>query len=255
MASRKEEKERLRQQRLAAERAAASSGRRRLLAGYVVAGVLTAAVLAGLVAVIATGGGSDGVGDVCENAHVQDAGGTLKGLEPDCREGTAPPPIRIADLQISAQQARCELRLNLREEGNTHVPNSEPVQYETVPPTSGNHNPVPINDGAYRTPLTNDPNQETNIRGAIHSMEHGRVEIQYEPSLPEDQQLALKGVFDEDPGGVLLFPNPDMPYDVAVTAWTNEVLCPTYSESVVDVIRNFRDTYIGNGPEQVPIDL
>ena len=41
MASRKEEKERLRQQRLAAERAAQSGGRRRLLAGYVVAGVLT----------------------------------------------------------------------------------------------------------------------------------------------------------------------------------------------------------------------
>jgi uncharacterized protein YbcI len=24
---------------------------------------------------------------------------------------------------------------------------------------------------------------------------------------------------------------------------------------VLDVIRNFRDTYLGNGPEQVPTDL
>jgi hypothetical protein len=47
-----------------------------------------------------------------------------------------------------------------------------------------------------------------------------------------------------------------MPYGVAVTAWTNEVVCPTYNASVLDVIRNFRDTYLGNGPEQaIPIDL
>src|SRR4029453_9360706 len=95
MASRKEEKERLRQQRLAAERAAASTGRRRLLAGYVVAGILTAAVLAGLVAVIASGG-SDGGIDACGEAHIENSGGTFRGLEPDCREGTSPPPIRVA---------------------------------------------------------------------------------------------------------------------------------------------------------------
>jgi hypothetical protein len=255
MASRKEEKERLRQQRLAAERAAASNGRRRLLAGYVVAGVLTAAVLAGLVAVIASGG-SDGGVDACGDAHIENSGGTFRGLEPDCREGTSPPPIRFADLQISTEQAGCELRLDLPQEGRTHVPNSTPVNYKTVPPTSGNHNPVPVDDGAYTTPITDSPDQQTNVRSAVHALEHGRIEIQYKPSLPEDQQLALKGVFDEDPNGMLLFPNPDMPDDVAVTAWTNEVVCPTYNETVLDVIRNFRDTYRGNGPEQaIPIDL
>jgi hypothetical protein len=256
MASRKEEKERLRQQRLAAERAAASRGRGRLIAGYVVAGVLAAAVLAGLVAVIASGGGDDSGIDACSNAHIKNSGGTARGLEPDCREGTAPPPIQFADLKISAEKAGCELKLNLPDEGNSHVPNSTPVEYKTVPPTSGNHNQVPIDDGAYTTPVTSDANQETNIRSAIHAMEHGRVEIHYKPSLPEDQQLALKGVFDSDPDGMLLYPDPDMPYDVAVTAWTNEVVCPTYNETVLDVIRNFRDTYRGNGPEQgIPIVL
>ena len=87
-------------------------------------------------------------------------------------------------------------------------------------------------------------------------MEHGRIEIHYKPSLPEAQQLALKGVFDADPNGMLLYPDPDMPYDVAVTAWTNMAVCPNYNETVLDVIRNFRDTYRGNGPEQaIPIDL
>jgi hypothetical protein len=256
MASRKEEKERLRAQRLAAERAAQSGGRRRLLAGYVVAGVLALAVVAGLVAVIASGGGGDGATSACDEAHIKNSGGTFRGLEPDCRTGTTPPPIQFADLAISAQKAGCQLKLKLPDEGNTHVPNSTPVEYKTVPPTSGNHNPVPIDDGAYTTPITSDTSQPTNIRNEVHAMEHGRIEIHYKPSLPEDQQLVLKGVFDADPDGMLLYPDPDMPYDVAVTAWTNEAVCPTYDPTVLDVIRNFRDTYRGNGPEQgIPINL
>src|SRR3954449_8276510 len=257
MASRKEEKERLRAQRLAAERAAQSGGRRRLYAGYVLAGILTVAVIAGLVAVIASGGGGGGgATNACAASHIKNSGGTFRGLEPDCRTGTPPPPIKFADLQVSAQRAGCEVKLNLPDEGNTHVPNSTAVHYGTVPPTSGNHNPVPIDDGAYRTPITSDLSKPTNIRNEVHAMEHGRIEIHYKPSLPEAQQLALKGVFDADPNGMLLYPDPDMPYDVAVTAWTNEMVCPHYNEGVLDVIRNFRDTYRGNGPEQqIPIDL
>jgi hypothetical protein len=257
MASRKEEKERLRAQRLAAEQAAKSGGRRRLYAGYAVAGILTLAVIAGLVAVIASGGGGTGSVNECSEAHIKNSGGSFRGLEPDCRTGTPPPPIQFADLRVSAAKAGCEVKLNLPDEGNTHVPNSTPVHYGTVPPTSGNHNPVPIDDGAYKTPIS--PNPETpgmNIRDMVHAMEHGRIEIHYNPKLPEEQQLALKGVFDADPDGMLLFPDPGMPYAVAVTAWTNEVVCQNYSPEVLDVIRNFRDTYRGNGPEQaIPIHL
>jgi Protein of unknown function (DUF3105) len=256
MASRKEEKERLRAQRLAAERAARSGGKRRLYAGYAVAGILTVAVIAGLVAVIASGGGGGGSVNECSEAHIKNSGGTFRGLEPDCRTGTTPPPIQFADLKISAEKAGCEVKLDLPDEGRTHVPNSTEVKYGTVPPTSGNHNPVPIDDGAYLTPITSDVSKPTNIRNEVHAMEHGRVEIHYNPNLPEEQQLALKGVFDADPDGMLLYPDPDMPYAVAVTAWTNEVVCQNYDPLVLDVIRNFRDTYRGNGPEQaIPIHL
>ena len=65
-------------------------------------------------------------------------------------------------------------------------------------------------------------------RSVVHSLEHGRIEIQYSPDLPEEDQLALKGVFDEDPNGMLMFPNPDMPYEVAATAWTNLLGCDSY---------------------------
>jgi hypothetical protein len=86
-------------------------------------------------------------------------------------------------------------------------------------------------------------------------MEHGRIEIRYSPDLPGDQQLALKGVFDDNPDGMVMFPDDDLPYAVAVSAWTNYVGCKKYDPIVLDVVRNFRDTYRGNGPEPVPVTL
>jgi hypothetical protein len=253
MADRRGERERLRRERLAAERSAGSGDRARLMLGYLVAGILGLSVLVGLVLVIASGGGGDGGGGGCSEAHVSPDVGSFNSLEPDCREGTAPPPLQQGDLELAAKQAGCEVRLNLREEGNSHVPNTTPVAYSTNPPTSGNHNPTPVADGAYLTPLRPATDEGLNVRNFVHSLEHGRIEIQYSSDLPEADQLALKGVFDEDPGGVLLFPDDEMPYEVAVTAWTKLVGCPRYNERVLDVVRDFRDIYRGQGPEAIPI--
>jgi hypothetical protein len=261
MSSRREDKERLRAERLAAESREQSQARRRLIAGYFVAGVLGAAVLAGLVVVLLSGGdGEGGVSasegcDNVDNAHVQSESGSTEGLELDCREGTPPPEIQFGDLRESVQMAGCELMLDLPDEGNAHVPDTDPVTYKTDPPTSGDHNATNIADGAYLTPLNNDTATSPNVRNFVHSMEHGRIEIHYSPDLPEEDQLALKGVFDEDPDGMLMFPDPNMPYAVAVTAWTQLIGCPSYDPLTLDVIRNFRDTYRGNGPEQIPINL
>ena len=256
MSSRREDKERLRAERLAAEARERSQGRRRLIAGYFVAGLLGAAVLAGLVAVVASSGGDSGPEGLCDNAHVQTESGSTEGLEFDCREGTPPPEIQFGDLQESAQMAGCETRLDLPDEGNTHIADTAPFAYRSDPPASGNHNPTPIADGAYLTPFSDDTSSSPNVRNFVHSLEHGRIEIHYRPNLPDAEQLALKGVFDEDPDGMILVPDPNMPYAVAVTAWTQLIGCPRYDPLDLDVIRNFRDTYRGNGPEQqVPVNL
>ena len=52
------------------------------------------------------------------------------------------------------------------------------------------------------------------------------MEIQYSPELPEEDQLALKGVYETMYGGTLLFPNDNMDYEVAATTWTNLIGCP-----------------------------
>lgn len=249
MASRKEEKERLRSERLAAERREASDARRRLLLGYLVAGALGAIVLAGIVVAILSGGGGGGAAGVEPNeaAGIDPNTGIFApaGIAPDEREGASPPPIAQADLERSAEAAGCDLQLDLREEGTEHLgPGDKPPEYKTSPPTSGAMAEATLADGAYL-----DPADPTSV---LHSLEHGRVAIQYDPELPEDDQLVLKGLFDSDPQGMLMFPYPEMPHAVAATAWTNMLACEEYSPEAIDAIRAFRDTFRGQGPEAVP---
>jgi hypothetical protein len=248
--SAKSERERRREERLAAERQELATARRRLVFGYVVAGGLTLAVIVGLVVALGGGGDGDQVGgeDLPANAHVELQSGFLHDYRPDGREGTPPPPIAQGDLQTAAQEAGCDVQLDLPDEGNAHVTKeSEVPDYKTNPPTSGNHNGEQLADGAYA--------EYPEPWYTVHSLEHGRIEIQYSPDLPEADQLAIKGVFDQDPDGMLLFPNPDMPYDVAVTAWTQLMTCKKYEGAkTLDAIRDFRDTYRGLGPESaIPI--
>ena len=74
----------------------------------------------------------------------------------------------------------------------------------------------------------------------VHSLEHGRLQIQYSPELPEEDQLALKGLYDSMYGGALFFPNENMDYEVAATAWTNLLGCPEYKGAItLDAIRDF----------------
>jgi Protein of unknown function (DUF3105) len=248
--SAKSERERRRAERLAAEQQELASARRRLVFGYVVAGALTLAVIVGIVVAVGGGGSSSDANDgedIPANAHVQVNSGFLHGYELDGREGTPPPPLQQGDLQQAADAAGCKLMLDLTDEGNTHITKESQIpDYKTNPPTSGNHNPEQLADGAYA--------EMPAPWYFVHSLEHGRIEIQYSPDLSEQDQLALKGVFDEDPAGMLFFPNSDMPYDVAVTAWTQLMGCPKYEGAkTLDAIRDFRDTYRGLGPEPLPI--
>jgi hypothetical protein len=250
VATRKDEKERRRAERLEAEKREADAARKRLMLGYVVAGVLVAAVLAGIVVVIASSGGGSSAA-TSGAAHIVPLSGSDNGVAPDQRTGTPPPPVRTVDLPTAAKAAGCVLHLNLPNEGQNHVEPGTHITYHTNPPTSGDHVVTGFQqaDGAYREmPLPLD---------FVHSLEHGRVEIQYSPKLSERDQLALKGVFDEAPDGVLLFPNPKMPYEVGVTAWTQLMGCKRYEGAkTLDAVRDFRDAYLGRGPETgFPIHL
>ncbi len=250
--STKDEREKRRLERIEAEKHEAAADRRRLILGYIVAGGLSLAVVVGIVIAIASGGGSgdeptiDGE-EIPDAAHIEDQSGFLHGVTPDGREGTPPPEIAQGDLETAAADAGCELMLDLEEEGSTHITErSDAPEYETSPPTSGNHWPEQMADGAYA--------EMPNPIYTVHALEHGRITIQYSPDLSEDEQLELKGLFDDDYDGMLLFPNPEMDDEVAATAWTQMIGCDSYEgAATLDALRAFRDTYRGQGPEQVTI--
>ena len=230
MASRKEEKERLRQARLEAEQRDAASQRQRLILGYGVAGVLAIAVLVGIIVVVSSGGGGGASGE----AHLDQVTGSTNGVPVDDRTGIPPPPAKTTNLKLAAKKAGCVLRLRLRDEGHHHVPPGTTVKYDTNPPTSGDHVEPPDQqaDGAY--------SEEPAAIDFVHSLEHGRLEIQYDPSLPERDQLELKGLYDTMYSGTLLFPESQMPYAAAATTWTNMLGCKTYQGSAtLDAIRAF----------------
>ncbi len=231
MANRRdEERERLRQARQERESSQKKADRRRLFVVYAISAVIGLAVVVGIVAAIASSGGGGG-----GEAHINQGSGSTNGIEPDDRSGTAPAAVKVTNLQEAAKKAGCTLRLKLKDEGHTHIPPTAPVpDYKTNPPTSGNHVEPPYQqaDGAY-----------SEMPGEIfivHSLEHGRMEIQYSPELPEEDQLALKGLYDTMYGGTLLFPNENMDYEVAATTWTNLMGCPKYKgEITLDAIRDF----------------
>jgi Protein of unknown function (DUF3105) len=228
---REEERERLRQAREERESRQDRSGKLRSYAVYAVAGVISLAVLAGIVSVIASSGGDDGGG----GAHILQSTGSTNGVGPDEREGTAPVAAKETNLEKAADEAGCVLRLELPDEGKTHLPPTAPTpDYGTNPPTSGDHAESPYQqaDGAY--------DEMPGEIFIVHSLEHGRMQIQYSPDLSEDEQLELKGLYDTMFGGTLLFPNPDMEYAVAATTWTNLLGCPEYEgAATLDAIRAF----------------
>ena len=233
MSSRQDEKARRRAEREAAEQAAARTHARkaRLLLGL---GALLA-VAAVAVAVLVLGGRSPG------DSSVKAA---------DQTAAVALPAFKQKDLKTAAKAAGCVLK-TYPSEGRTHT--TAAVVYKTNPPTSGNHNPTPAQDGLY------DPSNPPELGMSVHSLEHGRIEIQYQKGTSAKTIDALETLGSEKlsfgkPGyHVLVFQNQTrMRAAVAATAWTHSLTCAKLTPGFYDAVRDFRTTYTDKGPELIP---
>lgn len=241
MASRKEQKEALRREREQREAQAKSTERRRRMIGYGAGGVLVVAVVAVLVVLLVSGSGGGGGGsEASASSDVLPSGGSV-------------PETQLTDLQRAAEAASCELSENRGTSRDHTADLSEQVQYEQNPPNSGRHFQVEAQDGAYEE--SPDPKE------LVHSLEHGRIVIWFDPELPEEARASLKALYDEDTYQMLLAPKADMPFEVAATAWGAEpqplgtgysLECSQYNEQVFDAIRAFKDEHRSNGPEPIP---
>lgn len=156
---------------------------------------------------------------------------------------------RTPDLGAAARAANCEVR-ELPEEGAEHT--TRRVTYRSNPPTSGDHAPEPAADGAY------EPGNEPTPERLVHTLEHGRVILQYRPGIPERRRAELDAMFEEPVKGspayhtVLIQNNTGMRPEVAATSWTRAITCPRASDATLDALRAFRDRYVDQAPELVP---
>jgi hypothetical protein len=235
VAHRQQEKERRRQERLERERAEkAKHARRKRLQ---MAGGGLAAILAIAVAVLLVSGALGGDDSAAEPQA------------PEAASNVTLPEQRIGDLPAAAKAAGCTLR-NPGIEGSTHETKQfKPSDYKTNPPTSGNHSPTWYEDGVY------EPGTTPELGKLVHTLEHGRIDVQYKPGTPAETVAQLEALLAEQSDGyhMLLFENTTgMDAQVAATAWGHSLTCDEMNPRVFDAIRTFRAEYIDQGPEQVP---
>ena len=240
VASRQEEKERRRQERLEREQAErkAAARRKRLQLGF--GGLLAVAALGGIIAVIALGvlGGDSG-------------GGEDPGRPAQPSEASADvqlPEQKAGDLTEAAKIAGCKVTHPEIASATHEDREFKASDYESNPPTSGDHTPDWYEDGIYG------PGDAPEIGMTVHTLEHGRINVQYKPGTPAEDVTKLEALLAESDGyHMLLFENATgMDAQVAATAWGHSVTCPQMNDDVFDVLRTFRAEYIDKGPEDVP---
>ena len=234
MSSRQEEKERRKRERQEREAAQKASVAKRKRMQMVFGGGLAvlAAVAVVVVLVFVVGGGSDDPAD-----EVSASSASI-------------PAQQISDIKEAAQAAGCTLKENLPNEGAGHVEKDfKASDYKQNPPTSGNHFPQWYQDGIYQ------PGDTPELGKLVHTLEHGRIDVQYRPGTPATTVAQLETFMKENEDGyhMLLFQNgTKMPFAVAATAWDHQLGCKTMNAKVFDALRTFRQAYIDKGPEVVP---
>jgi hypothetical protein len=235
MASREAEKEARRKARLEqeAQERAAEARRKRLqmvLAGVLVLGVIAAAVI-GIGGAL---GGDDKSGDGGNATQASANGVTL-------------PEQQIGDVEEAAKAAGCTLT-HPASEGQQHEDREFTAEdYKTNPPTSGVHFPVAAQDGVY------DADNAPPLGQLVHTLEHGRINIQYKPGTDAQTVAKLEALVAEEPYHMVMYQNPTgMDAQVAATAWTHSLTCDRVTDKTWDALRTFRDRYIDKAPERVP---
>ncbi len=225
MSSRQEEKEQRKQERLAREAAAKAAAKRKRLLQLLGGVVVACAIVAGGVFAVGSGGGGGGGDDEIDDG----------------------------DLTAAAKDAGCVYRA-FPDEGRGHSADElTAADYKTNPPTSGTHNPSPAGDGLYV------PGNEPAIENWVHTLEHGRILVQYKPGTPRNVVAQLTTFFNEnvaDSGSayhsVLMQNNSKMQAQVAAVAWRHSMTCSEFTPKTLGAFRKFREALVDKAPEVVP---
>jgi hypothetical protein len=138
-------------------------------------------------------------------------------------------------LAAARQQAGSTGVTEYPEAGRDHIePNQQPDNWNSNPPTSGDHLANWVQPGVY--------NSEQDMRGMVHSLEHGYVLILYRDIPKDDLDQLETFVEDRDGSKLILAPYSGLEQNgVALAAWRNlEVL----QRVNMDVVQAFVNDYM-----------
>lgn len=118
---------------------------------------------------------------------------------------------------------------------------NDPVNYESVPPVTGEHNQFPAPCGVHAVQIEDEL--------FVHSLEHGAVGVLYDPQqvdVPTIREIeSLVGEFDSR---TISAPYPNTETPITLTSWGELMRLPEFRE---DTVRTYIDEFIGKGPENV----
>lgn len=127
----------------------------------------------------------------------------------------APPPVELEATQTFDEMDPVHLE-----------PESPIPEYNSNPPTSGPHNPSPAPCGIYREPVSD--------QAYLHSLEHGAVVIQYDPSLATSVIEEVENAVRSNRGEIILAPRSDNPTPFTLAAWTKLLTVDELDSDLVD---------------------
>jgi Protein of unknown function (DUF3105) len=146
--------------------------------------------------------------------------------------------VRPAALAAARRQAGSQGVKTFPSAGRNHISaNQQPSNWNSNPPTSGDHLNNPLPAGVY--------DNEQDMRALVHNMEHGYVVIVYK-GIPSDQVDQLREFVDQRDGSKLvLAPWSGLASNgVALAAWQN---LETMQRVNMDVVQAFVNDYMVPG--------
>lgn len=161
-----------------------------------------------------------------------------------CTGNQSPPQPALEELKLPEHGDATLLTgvISPPDEGRDHIWPDHPVEYQTMPPTSGPHFPDPTAPGFYTS--------RPAFGYLVHSLEHGSVVIYYDPAqLSPETEKSLRAFIkaNSDPEiGVVAVPGADFKSRFILTAWDKMLKLNDYDPRVV---RAFLAEYLGRGPE------
>jgi hypothetical protein len=159
-----------------------------------------------------------------------------------------------ADPTAALKQAGCTYKVVKAAKFGVHINNiNAKPKWNTFPPSSGPHYPVPAVWGFYTDPVP--------LIQGLHNLEHGGIEIEWGSKVTRVEIDKIERFYNESPNAMLAFPLPKLGDKIALVAWTENAgekggqgriaECKSFDDPA---FKAFRDAFRGKGPERFPAD-